>query len=81
MADNFPQYPATSFDQAVDLTIFSSNQLGDVINGDAISVVNTESGDIPTLRKALVDNFYFKNGIQVKALLFLINYMHTTLMI
>lgn len=63
MADNFPQYPATSFDQAVDLTIFSSNQLGDVINGDAISVVNTESGDIPTLRKALVDNFYFKNPI------------------
>ena len=64
MADNFPQYPATSFDQAVDLTIFSSNQLGDVINGDATSVVNTESGDIPTLRKALVDNFYFKNPIQ-----------------
>lgn len=64
MADNFPQYPATSFDQAVDLTIYSSNQLGDVINGDATSVVSTESGDIPTLRKALVDNFYFKNPIQ-----------------
>ncbi|HBT8980462.1 TPA: tail fiber domain-containing protein [Klebsiella pneumoniae] len=64
MADNFPQYPATSFDQAVDLTIYSSNQLGDVINGDATSVVSTESGDIPTLRKALIDNFYFKNPIQ-----------------
>lgn len=64
MADNFPQYPATSFDQAVDLTIFTSNQLGDVINGDATSVVNTESGEIPTIRKALIDNFYFKNPIQ-----------------
>lgn len=64
MADNFPQYPATSFDQAVDLTIYASNQLGDVINGDATSVVSTESGDIPTLRKALIDNFYFKNPIQ-----------------
>lgn len=64
MADTFPQYPATSFDQAVDLTIYASNQLGDVINGDATSVVSTESGDIPTLRKALIDNFYFKNPIQ-----------------
>lgn len=64
MADNFPQYPATSFDQAVDLTIYASNQLGDVINGNATSVVSTESGDIPTLRKALIDNFYFKNPIQ-----------------
>lgn len=63
MADNFPQYPATSFDQAVDLTIYASNQLGDVINGDATSVVSTESGDIPTLRKALIDNFYFKTPI------------------
>lgn len=62
MAD-FPQYPATSFDQAVDLTIFSGNQLADVINGDATQNVATESGDIPTLRKALVDNFFFKNPI------------------
>lgn len=62
MAD-FPQYPATSFDQAVDLTIFSGNQLADVINGDATQNVVTESGDIPTLRKALVDNFFFKSPI------------------
>lgn len=60
---NFPQYPATSFDQAVDLTIFSSNQLSSIINGDAISDIEVQTGGIPTVRKALVDNFFFKSPI------------------
>lgn len=59
----YPVYPATTFTQAVELTIFASNQLHDVINGDALTTVETENGDIPTLRKALVDNFYFKTPI------------------
>lgn len=63
MATNFPAYPATSFEQAVDLTIFASNQVGGVVNGDATSTVETENGPIPSLRKALVDNFYFKDPI------------------
>lgn len=60
---NFPQQPAVSFPQAVDLAIFSSNQMAAVINGTATDVVLTEGGDIPSLRKALVDNFYFKSPI------------------
>lgn len=63
MATNFPAYPATSFEQAVDLTIFASNQVGGVVNGDATSEVETENGNIPSLRKALVDNFYFKSPV------------------
>ncbi len=59
----FPTYPATTLDQGVDLVIFSSNQLHDVINGDATTTVETETGDIPTLRKALLDNFYFKSPV------------------
>lgn len=59
----YPVYPATTFTQAVELTIFASNQLHDVINGDALTTVETENGDVPTLRKALVDNFYFKTPI------------------
>lgn len=60
---NFPTYPATTLDQGVDLVIFSSNQLHDVINGTAVETVETETGEIPTLRKALVDNFFFKSPI------------------
>lgn len=63
----FPTYPATSLEQAVDLTIFASNQIGSVVNGDAQSTVATENGDIPTLRKALIDNFYFKTPIDWKS--------------
>lgn len=59
----FPTYPATTLDQGVDLVIFSSNQLHDVINGSATETVETESGLIPTLRKALLDNFYFKSPV------------------
>ena len=60
MATSFPTYPATTFEQAVELAIFSSNQLHNIINADPLSTVETEDGDIPSVRKALVDNFYFK---------------------
>lgn len=60
---NFPTYPATTLEQGVDLVIFSSNQMHDVINGDATATVETETGLIPTLRKALVDNFFFKSPV------------------
>lgn len=60
MATTFPYYPATTFEQAVELAIFSSNQLHQIINSDATSEVETENGDIPSVRKALVDNLYFK---------------------
>lgn len=64
MATTFPTYPATTFEQAVELSIFASNQLHNVINGDAVTTIETESGDIPSVRKALVDNFFFKTPIK-----------------
>ena len=33
----------------------------DVINGDAYTEVETEDGNIPSIRKSLVDNYYFKS--------------------
>ena len=60
MATSFPTYPATTFEQAVELAIFSSNQLHNIINADPLSTVETEDGDIPSVRKALIDNLYFK---------------------
>lgn len=50
---------ATDFETAVSQVITSSNQHHDVINGTATETVTTDSGEIPTLRKSLVDNFYF----------------------
>ena len=60
MAASFPIYPATTFEQAVELAIFSSNQLHNIINADALSTVETEDGDISSVRKAITDNLYFK---------------------
>lgn len=50
---------ATDFETAVSQTITASNQLHDVINGTTSETVTTDSGEIPSLRKSLVDNFYF----------------------
>ena len=63
MATVFPAYPANTLAQAEDLIIFTGNQLSDVINGDALSEVETLDGFIPTIRKTLVDNFNFKSPI------------------
>ena len=63
MATVFPAYPANTLAQAEDLIIFTGNQLGDIINGDALSEVETLDGFIPTIRKTLVDNFNFKSPI------------------
>ena len=35
----------------------------DIINGDALSEVTAEDGNIPTIRKAIADNYYFKSPI------------------
>lgn len=66
MATNFPDYPASTFEQAVDLTIFAGNQLHEVVNGDALTEIETENGAIPSVRKSLVDNMYFKDPIDWK---------------
>lgn len=59
----FPDYPATTLPQSEELIIFSGNQMHDIINGDALSEVTAEDGNIPTVRKAIADNYYFKSPI------------------
>lgn len=58
-------FPAATFEEAVELTITASNQQHQIINGTATEEVQTEDGSyIPTVRKALVDNLYFKSPVE-----------------
>ena len=51
-------YPADTFQEATEIAIEASNQLHGVINGDANAEVTVEDGSkIPSVRKALIDNF------------------------
>lgn len=55
----------TQFEQAVDQVIEDSERLHKVVNGSATDTVIVEDGStIPTLRKALLDNVYFKTPPQ-----------------
>ena len=54
---------ATDFETAVSQSITASNQLHDVINGSTTETVTTDSGEIPSLRKSLTDNFFFLDPI------------------
>lgn len=57
-------YPATTFEEAVDLTITAANQQYQIINGSATEQIQVEdSSYIPTVRKALIDNLYFKSPV------------------
>lgn len=56
-------FPATDYRSATDLAIDASNQLHRIINEDATSTITTESGPVGSIRKALVDNFYFKQPV------------------
>lgn len=59
----FPQYPATTLAEAEDILVFSGNQIHDIVNGDAVTTVTAEDGEIPSIRKTLVDNFVFKSPL------------------
>lgn len=51
----------TLFENAVDQVIVDSERLHNVVNGTAVEEVITEDGSpIPTVRKAMLDNIYFK---------------------
>lgn len=55
----------TQFEQAVDQVVEDSERLHKVVNGSAIDTIIVEDGStIPTLRKALLDNVYFKTPPQ-----------------
>lgn len=59
------KYPATNFSDAVELAEIASNQLHQIVNGDSTTEIVIEDGSrIPSVQKALTDNFYFKPPIR-----------------
>lgn len=56
-------FPATNSNEAVELVIDGGNQLHQIINEDATTEIQTESGPIPSVRKALADTFLFLDPI------------------
>uniref|UniRef100_A0AB39AJ63 Sialidase family protein n=1 Tax=Vibrio phage P018-4 TaxID=3229728 RepID=A0AB39AJ63_9CAUD len=56
-------FPATNSNEAVELIIDGGNQLHQIINEDATTEIQTESGPIPSVRKALADTFLFLEPI------------------
>ncbi len=55
---------ALTYQQAVEQTITGAEQFHEIINGSATSEIVVEDGSkIPSVRKALIDNFYYKDPI------------------
>lgn len=55
-------YPANTFKESVDLTIEAANQIAQVVRGSGNTEIMVEDGStIPSVRKALLDNFFFKS--------------------
>lgn len=74
MSDDIINLISPEADAAVDQIIEDSGRLNRIVNGDGTTLVITEDGSpIPSVRKALIDNLYFKtppipwrNGTQVR---------------
>lgn len=55
---------SSTYNQAVEQTITAGEQIHQIVNGTATTEVTVEDGSkVPSIRKALLDNFYFKNPI------------------
>lgn len=55
---------ALTYQESVEQTITAGEQLHQIVNGTATTEVTVEDGSkIPTVRKALIDNFYFKSPL------------------
>src|SRR5690348_9020787 len=55
---------ALTYNEAVEQTIIAGEQLHQIVNGIGTVEVTVEDGSkIPSVRKALLDNFYFKGPI------------------
>lgn len=53
-----------TYNEAVEQTITAGEQIHQIVNGTAITEVTVEDGSkVPSIRKALLDNFYFKDPI------------------
>lgn len=54
----------TTYIEAVEQTITAGEQIHQIVNGTATTEVTVEDGSkVPSIRKALLDNFYFKDPI------------------
>ena len=54
----------TTYREAVEQTITAGEQIHQIVNGTATTEVTVEDGSkVPSIRKALLDNFYFKDPI------------------
>lgn len=53
-----------TYNEAVEQTITAGEQIHQIVNGTATTEVTVEDGSkVPSVRKALLDNFYFKDPI------------------
>lgn len=58
----------TTYSEAVEQTITAGEQIHQIVNGTATTEVIIEDGSkVPSIRKALLDNFYFKDPIAWQA--------------
>lgn len=55
---------ASTYQESVEQTITAGEQIHQIVNGTATTEVTVEDGSkVPSIRKALLDNFYFKDPI------------------
>lgn len=55
---------ASTYQESVEQTIIAGEQIHQIVNGAATTEVTVEDGSkVPSIRKALLDNFYFKDPI------------------
>lgn len=55
---------ALTYQESVEQTITAGEQIHQIVNGTATTEVTVEDGSkVPSIRKALLDNFYFKDPI------------------
>lgn len=53
-----------TYNEAVEQTITAGEQIHQIVNGTATTEVTVEDGSkVPSIRKAILDNFYFKDPI------------------
>ena len=59
---------ASTYQESVEQTITAGEQIHQIVNGTAATEVTVEDGSkVPSIRKALLDNFYFKDPISWQA--------------
>ncbi|MGL5014998.1 MAG: GDSL-type esterase/lipase family protein, partial [Bacteroidales bacterium] len=59
---------ALTYQAAIEQTITAGEQIHQIVNGTATTEVTVEDGSkVPSIRKALLDNFYFKDPIAWQA--------------